>query len=151
MTGQRARPPHAVQASGLAGLATRYHARRLDPTTAVQLAHAEHAGGAGFGDTPADAAVWLCALSCVAAAHDDLDARELAFIDAARAAGATWYQIGLAMGYAGHAAKQGAQIRHRRLHAATEQEVGPDARPHATTARRTGPARTPPRAGSSSR
>jgi len=57
----------------------------------------------------------LDALSLISAWREQVDISERELIDAARAAGATWEQIGLILGYTAKGAKQGASQRRKAL------------------------------------
>ena len=55
------------------------------------------------------------ALSLLPRCREEFDGHERELIDAARAAGATWEQIGLALGYTVKGARQGASQRRKKL------------------------------------
>jgi len=85
--------------------------RQRGRTAAQQLGSTEPDGSG-----PASALVNdLDALSLVAQAGNDLDSAERQLIEAPRAKGATWEQIGLALGSPERSAKQRARGRWRKL------------------------------------
>lgn len=75
---------------------------------------------------PPPAEVLLAAVTVMQAARVQLDAWELDLIDAARAGGQSWAEVGRAVGYGpgGDTAKQGAAARRRRLAAQRDDGSG---------------------------